>query len=229
MSTAQERLTSTADLAAALRAWHQRDRVRLVKDPHAASLTSPALRRILRFPPATWFLAHWLLGGLKPVMLGLLIRACYAEQAVEAAFRDGIRQLRHRRRRSRFLRPAAIRPRAAAQGVRDRPAGDAGGKAGAHPRRRDPTAHRTPLRPRGPRADFGDGGSLELALRSREPGDPLLPRGDLLPEPRNARRIGPLDRGQGRSRLAARPRLHAGRGVRLARAPEKCARSSKSM
>ncbi len=92
MSTAQERLTSTADLAAALRAWHQRDRVRLVKDPHAASLTSPALRRILRFPPATWFLANWLLGGLKPVMLGLLIRARYAEQAVEAAFRDGIRQ-----------------------------------------------------------------------------------------------------------------------------------------
>lgn len=41
---------------------------------------------------AAWFLANWTLRGLKPVILGLLIRARYAEQAVEAAFRDGIRQ-----------------------------------------------------------------------------------------------------------------------------------------
>ena len=92
MGSTRARLTSTADLAAALRAWHQRDRVRLIEDPCASSLTSPLLQRILRFRPATTLLANWFLGGLKPVMLGLLIRARYAEQAVDAAFRDGIRQ-----------------------------------------------------------------------------------------------------------------------------------------
>ena len=92
VNTTRRKLTSTADLAAALRAWHQGDRVRLVEDSCARSLTSPSLQRILRFRPAAWFLANWFLGGLKPVMLGLLIRARYAERAVEAAFRDGIRQ-----------------------------------------------------------------------------------------------------------------------------------------
>lgn len=92
VKTSRRKLTSTADLAAALRAWHQRDRTRLVEDPYARSLTSPSLRRVLGFRPAAWFLASWFLGALKPVMLGLLIRARYAEQAVEAAFRDGIRQ-----------------------------------------------------------------------------------------------------------------------------------------
>jgi len=92
VGSTRARLTSTADLAAALRAWRQRDRVRLIENPCASSLTSPLLPRILRFRPATTLLANWFLGGLKPVMLGLLIRARYAEQAVEAAFRDGIRQ-----------------------------------------------------------------------------------------------------------------------------------------
>lgn len=92
MNAASNRLTSTADLAAALRAWHQRDQVRLVDDPCALALTRPSLWRILRFRPLAWFAANWFLGSLKPVMLGLLIRARYAEQAVEAAFRGGVRQ-----------------------------------------------------------------------------------------------------------------------------------------
>ena len=37
-------------------------------------------------------MANWALRGLKPVILGLFIRARYAEQAVEAALREGIRQ-----------------------------------------------------------------------------------------------------------------------------------------
>lgn len=83
---------STADLVAAARARHQRDRIRLLDDPYAFALTSPSLQCVLRLRPAAWFLANWTLRGLKPVVLGLLIRARYAEQAVEAAFRDGIRQ-----------------------------------------------------------------------------------------------------------------------------------------
>ena len=37
-------------------------------------------------------MANWALRSLKPVILGLFIRARYAEQAVEAALREGIRQ-----------------------------------------------------------------------------------------------------------------------------------------
>ena len=37
-------------------------------------------------------MANWALRGLKPVFLGLFIRARYAELAVEAAFQNGIRQ-----------------------------------------------------------------------------------------------------------------------------------------
>ena len=92
MDSVQRKRASTADLAAAARARHQRDRVRLLEDPYAFSLTSPSLQRVLRFRPAAWFMANWALRGLKPVILGLFIRARYAEQAVEAAFRDGIRQ-----------------------------------------------------------------------------------------------------------------------------------------
>ncbi len=92
MSSGRGQRASTADLVAAARARHQRDRVRLVDDPYALALTSPGLRRIVRFRPAGWFMANWALRGLKPVILGLLIRARYAEQAVEAACRDGIRQ-----------------------------------------------------------------------------------------------------------------------------------------
>ena len=92
MHSGQKKRASTADLAAAARARHQRDRVRLLDDPYALSLTSPPLQRILRFRPAAWFMANWALRGLKPVILGLLIRARYAELAVEAAFQNGIRQ-----------------------------------------------------------------------------------------------------------------------------------------
>ena len=92
MSRGRRQRASTADLVAAARARHQRDRVRLLDDPYAFSLTSPSLQRVLRFRPAGWFMANWALRGLKPVILGLLIRARYAEQAVESAFRDGIRQ-----------------------------------------------------------------------------------------------------------------------------------------
>lgn len=92
MSRRRGQRASTADLVAAARARHQRDPVRLLDDPYAFALSSPSLQRVLRFRPAAWFLANWMLRALKPVMLGLLIRARYAEQAVETAFRDGIRQ-----------------------------------------------------------------------------------------------------------------------------------------
>ena len=83
---------ATADLVAAVRALHQRDRVRLVDDPYAILLCGRYVRRILRIRPAGWLMAHCVLRGLQPAALGTLIRARYAEQALEAAVGADITQ-----------------------------------------------------------------------------------------------------------------------------------------
>ena len=83
---------TTAELVAAMRALHQRDRVRLVEDPHALGLCGWHLRLLARLRPISWFLINHALRDLRPSMLGVLIRARYAEQALEAAIRDGIAQ-----------------------------------------------------------------------------------------------------------------------------------------
>ncbi len=84
--------TSTADLVAAVRALHQRDRVRLVDDPYAILLCGGYMRRILQIRPARWLIAHCVLRDLQTSALGTLIRARYAEQALEAAAEAGITQ-----------------------------------------------------------------------------------------------------------------------------------------
>ena len=84
--------TSTADLVAAVRALHQRDRVRLIDDPYAILLCGRYTRPILRIRPASWLMAHCVLRDLQTTALGTLIRARYAEQALEAAVAAGITQ-----------------------------------------------------------------------------------------------------------------------------------------
>ena len=81
---------STADLVAAIRALHQRDHARLIDDPYAILLCGRY--RILRIRPAGWLMAHCVLRGHQPAALGTLIRARYAEQALEAAIKTGITQ-----------------------------------------------------------------------------------------------------------------------------------------
>ena len=83
---------TTAELVAAMRARHQRDRVRLVEDPYALGLCGWHLRLLVRIRPISWFLINHALRDLRPSMLGVLIRARYAEQALEAGIRDGIAQ-----------------------------------------------------------------------------------------------------------------------------------------
>lgn len=83
---------TTAELVAAMRALHQRDRVRLVEDPYALGLCGWRLRLLVRLRPVSWFLINHALRDLRPSMLGVLIRARYAEQVLAAAIRDGITQ-----------------------------------------------------------------------------------------------------------------------------------------
>ena len=83
---------TTAELVAAMRALHQRDRVRLVEDPYALGLCGWHLRLLVRVRPVCWFLINHVLRDLRPTMLGVLIRARYSDLALEAAVRDGITQ-----------------------------------------------------------------------------------------------------------------------------------------
>ena len=83
---------TTAELVAAIRALHQRDSVRLIEDPYALALCGPRLRRLVRNRPAAWLVTRVLRRPMRPTMLGILIRARYAERALEAAIRDGIAQ-----------------------------------------------------------------------------------------------------------------------------------------
>ena len=84
--------TSTADFVAGVRALHQRQVIRIIDDPHAKSLCGGTLRMIMRFRLAEWFLVERILGPLKPVSMCVLMRARYAEQALEAAMADGVTQ-----------------------------------------------------------------------------------------------------------------------------------------
>ncbi len=92
MTTRPTTPSTTAELVAAIRAIHQRDSVRLIEDPYALALCGPRLRRLVRNRPAAWFVTRVLRRPMRPAMLGVLIRARYAEQALEEAIRDGITQ-----------------------------------------------------------------------------------------------------------------------------------------
>ena len=84
--------TSTADWVAGARALHQREAVRVIDDPFAALLCGGPLRLVLRFRVLEWLVVERLLGDMKPVTTCVLMRARYAEQALESALARGVAQ-----------------------------------------------------------------------------------------------------------------------------------------
>ena len=83
---------STADWVAGARALHQRDAVRVIDDPFAALLCGGPLQMVLRFRLLEWLIVERLLGALKPVVMCVLMRARYAEQALETSMAHGVAQ-----------------------------------------------------------------------------------------------------------------------------------------
>lgn len=83
---------STAELAAAVRAHHQRNPVRLFEDPFARFLCGWFWRLVVRLSPLYWILVKRVLRAIEPVSLCVLLRARYAEQALELAVERGIDQ-----------------------------------------------------------------------------------------------------------------------------------------
>ncbi len=88
----QKSRASTAELAAAVRAHHQRNPVRLFEDPFARFLCGWFWRLVVRLRPLYWILVKRVLRAVEPVSLCVLLRARYAEQALETAVEKGIDQ-----------------------------------------------------------------------------------------------------------------------------------------
>ena len=91
-SLRQKSRASTAELTAAVRANHQRNPVRLFEDPFARFLCGWFWRLVVRLPPLSWILVKGVLRAIEPVTLCVLVRARYAERALEAAVEKGIDQ-----------------------------------------------------------------------------------------------------------------------------------------
>ena len=91
-SLQQKSRASTAELTAAVRANHQRNPVRLFEDPLARFLCGWFWRLVVRFRPLYWIIIKGLLRAIEPVSVCVLLRARYAEQALEAAVEKGIDQ-----------------------------------------------------------------------------------------------------------------------------------------
>lgn len=88
----QKRRASTAELTAAVRAHHQTNPVRLFEDPFARFLCGWFWRLVVRLRPLYWILVKRILRAIEPVSLCVLLRARYAEQALESAVERDIHQ-----------------------------------------------------------------------------------------------------------------------------------------
>ena len=76
---------------AALRAVHQREPVRIFEDPYAKFLCGWFWRLVLRIRPLEWII-RVMTKPMAPTAMCVVMRARYAEQALEQAVEDGITQ-----------------------------------------------------------------------------------------------------------------------------------------
>ena len=83
--------SSTAETVAALRAVHQREPVRIFEDPYAKFLCGSFWRLVLRIRPLEWII-RVMTKPMAPTAMCVVMRARYAEQALEQAVEDGITQ-----------------------------------------------------------------------------------------------------------------------------------------
>lgn len=82
---------STADTTAAARAMHQREPVRILEDPCARALSGWFWNLTFRCRPLEWFVLKRI-APIVPTSMCVLMRARYAEQALEKAVDDGVTQ-----------------------------------------------------------------------------------------------------------------------------------------
>ncbi len=83
---------STADMAAAVRGWHQHARTPIFEDPYARLLCGRLLGFAVRFRPLGRLLVRVVLARIMPVSMCVLMRARYAEQSLQRAIAEGASQ-----------------------------------------------------------------------------------------------------------------------------------------
>ena len=83
---------STADITAVARAWHLRHQVPVFEDPYARFLCGRFFGLALRFRPLERLVFGGVLKPHIPASMSILIRARYAEEALQDAVDRGIRQ-----------------------------------------------------------------------------------------------------------------------------------------
>ena len=86
--------STTADLTAAIRALHVRDHEPPVfNDDLAFAMCSPLWKAVVRHRLLTRIVVHGILGKLSPVMPEVVVRHRWAEDMVEKAISDGVKQV----------------------------------------------------------------------------------------------------------------------------------------
>ncbi len=83
---------STADIVAAARGMHLRDPQPIFKDPYAHLLCGWFFGLVLRFRPLEYVVYKFVLKPVAPITMCVVMRARYAEQALERAVQQGIRR-----------------------------------------------------------------------------------------------------------------------------------------
>ena len=83
---------STADLVAGARALHLKTETPVFRDPFAHKLCGIPLRIVIRVRPLEWLLFKVVLGSVMPVHVCVIMRAKFAEEALEKAIEGGVRQ-----------------------------------------------------------------------------------------------------------------------------------------
>lgn len=83
---------STSDLVAAARALHMRDPIPIFEDPYAHLLCGWFFGLVLKFRPLEYLVNKLVLDAVKPTAMCVVMRARYAEQTLERAVEQGVRQ-----------------------------------------------------------------------------------------------------------------------------------------
>ena len=83
---------STADWVAAARDWHLRNTIPIFEDPYARALSGRVLNLVQILKPLEWLLFKFVLDPIMPSSMCVVMRARYAEQALEQAVDRGVRQ-----------------------------------------------------------------------------------------------------------------------------------------
>ena len=160
---------STADLVAAARAWHLRSPQPVFEDRFARVLCGRPLGITLRFRPLEWLVFKVILGPVLPAYVCVVMRARYAEEALERAVAEGVTQYVIIGAGMDSFAFRRARLAAEDQCIRDRSPSHAGKEAHAHQASGAAGSSKPSLRRSGPVGSFDGGRACRVRVRHFPP------------------------------------------------------------